>query len=57
VTPLDDLDELVGVVAMMAGERDELAGFVHDRAPFGGAGDRDAPAASELQQSLVAHRP
>ena len=51
---LDDLDELVEAVALAAGEVDELSGSCDDGATFGGAGDRDAAAASELEQALVA---
>ena len=51
---LDDLDELVGSVAVAAGEVDELFGACDDGALFGGAGDGDAAAAAELEQSFVA---
>jgi hypothetical protein len=51
---LDDLDELVDAVALATGELDELPRSLHDRAPLGRPCDRDAPAAPELEQPLVA---
>ena len=38
---------------MVAGEVDELLGSLDDGAAFGCAGDRDAAAAAELEQSFV----
>ena len=39
VDVLDDLDEFVGAVAVLAGVVDEVAGFLDDGAVFGCAGD------------------
>jgi Tol biopolymer transport system component len=50
----DDLDQLVEAIALLAGEVDELFCSLDDGAAFGCPGDRDAPSASELEQSLVA---
>ena len=51
---LDDLDELVGFVALAAGVAKELSRLFDDGALFGGAGDGDAAAAAELEQTFVA---
>lgn len=50
----DDADELVGAVAVLAGEADEVFGAGDDGAAFGAAGDGDAASAPELEQSLIA---
>ena len=50
----DDLDELVDAVAMMASKLDEFAGARCDRTLRRGSGDRDAAAASKLEQTIVA---
>ena len=50
----DDLDEFVGAVAVLAGVVDEFAGFLDDGAVFGCAGDGDAAAAAEFEESFVA---
>ncbi len=42
---------------MVAGEVDELSGSLDDVAAFGCAGDGDAAAASELEESFVAEHP
>jgi len=54
---LDDLDQLVGAVALLAGEVDQIPRSLDDGTAFGRACDRDAAAAAELQQSLVAKEP
>ena len=51
---LDDPDELVHPIALAAGELDELTRARDDSALLGRPGDRDATAAAELEQSLVA---
>jgi hypothetical protein len=53
----DDLDQFVDAVAVMAGEFDELSASLDDGTAFGCPGDRDASAASELEQSFVAEHP
>src|SRR5581483_11454180 len=52
----DDVDELVGSVAVRAREADELPRALDDRAALGGAGDGDTAAAAELEQAFVAKR-
>jgi hypothetical protein len=54
---LDDLDQLVEAVALLAGEVDEFRRSLDDGAAFGRAGDGDAAPAAELEQSLVAEQP
>ena len=54
VDVLDDLDQFVGAVAVVAGEVDEFSGSLDDGALCGGGGDGDAASAAELEQSLVA---
>jgi hypothetical protein len=56
VDVLDDLDEFVGAVAVLAGVVDEVACFLEDGPPFGGTGDGDAAAAAEFEQSFVAEQ-
>ena len=51
---LDQLDELVAGVAVLAGVADELAGPGQDGTPVSGSGHGDAPAPAELQQALIA---
>ena len=51
---LDDFDELLAPVAVLAGELQELLGFGDHGAALGAARDADAVAAAELEQSLVA---
>ena len=51
---MDDSDQLVGSVAVSSGEVDEFPRSCDYRALFGRAGDGDASAAAELEQSLVA---
>ena len=53
----DDLDEFVNAIAVVAGEVDEFFGSLDDGPAFGCAGDGDAAAASELEQSFVAEQP
>ena len=50
----DDADELVGAVAVLTGETDEVFGAGDDGAALGAAGDGDAAAAPELEQPLLA---
>jgi hypothetical protein len=57
VDVLDDLDEFVGAVAVLAGVVDEVACFLEDGPPFGGTGDGDAAAAAEFEESFVAEQP
>jgi hypothetical protein len=57
VDVLDDLDEFVGAVAVLAGVVDEFAGLLKDGAAFGGTGDGDAAAAAEFEESFVAEQP
>jgi hypothetical protein len=54
VDVLDDLDEFVGAVAVLAGVVDEFACFLDDGAAFGCAGYGDAAAAAEFEESFVA---
>jgi hypothetical protein len=54
---LDDLEELVEAVAVVAGEVDELLRPLDDGSAFGCSGDGDAASASELEQALVAEQP
>jgi hypothetical protein len=49
-----DDSELVGAVAVLAGEADEFLGAGDDGTVLGAAGDSDAAAAAELEWSLVA---
>jgi hypothetical protein len=51
---MDNSDQLVGLVAVSSGEVHEFPRSCDHRALFGCAGDGDASAAAELQQSLVA---
>src|SRR5215468_7105424 len=51
---LDDVDQFVGFVAVLAGELDERSCLFDDSAVLWCAGDGDAPAAAELEQALVA---
>ena len=50
----DDPDDLVDAVAVATREFDELAGLVEHCTAFGCAGDRDAAATSELEQTFIA---
>jgi len=50
---LDDLDEFVGFVAVGAGVAEKVFGLFDEGAVFGGACDRDAAAAAELEQAFV----
>jgi hypothetical protein len=50
---LDDLDKLVDVVALLAGEVDEIPRPLNYGAAFGCPCDRDAAPAPEFEQSLV----
>ena len=50
----DEVDEFVGLVALVAGVVEEVFGFFDEGALFGGAGDGDAAAAAEFEQTLVA---
>jgi hypothetical protein len=50
----DDPDELVGAVSVLACEVDEVSSALDDRAVFRCAGNRDAAAAAEFEQALVA---
>jgi len=54
---LDDLNQLVDLVPVVARKPDKLLGLGNDRAAAGRAGNRDPAPASELQQSLVAQFP
>src|SRR5262249_14870554 len=53
---LDDPDELLGAVAVPAGEAHEVLRARHDGAALGAAGDGDAAAAAKLEQPLVAQQ-
>jgi hypothetical protein len=53
----DDADQLVGAVALLASEADEVFGAGDDCAALGAAGDGDAAPAAELEQFLVAQQP
>ena len=46
---LDDLDQFLGAVALLAGEADELAGAGKNSPTFGCTGDVNASATPELQ--------
>ena len=50
----DDADELCGLVALVAGEIEEVSGALDHGATLRGTRDRDAAAAAELEQSFVA---
>jgi len=50
---LDDLDQLVHSVALMAGELDKLPRSLDDRSPFRRPRNRDASTATELEKSFV----
>jgi hypothetical protein len=54
---LDDLDQLVHAVAVVAGELDELLRSLDDGSTLGRPCDRDAASAPELEESLVAEHP
>ncbi len=54
---LDDVDQLVSPVSVLARESDELASADNDGAAVRSVADGDAAAAAELEQSLVAQRP
>ena len=51
---LDDGDEFVGFVALVAGEGDEFLGSGHNGALLWGSGDGDAAAAAEFEEVFVA---
>ena len=51
---LDDLDQFVERVALLAGELDEVSCLLDDCALFGSAGDGDAAPSAELEQAFVA---
>jgi hypothetical protein len=51
---LEDLDEVVGFVAVNAGVVEQFSGAFDDGALLGGAGDGDAAAAAECKQAFVA---
>jgi hypothetical protein len=53
----DDLDELSGFVAVLAGEIEEIASARGDRTAIGCARDCDAATAAELEQSFVSECP
>src|SRR5262245_11198723 len=50
----DEVDELVGLVALGAGVVEEVSCFFDEGALFGCAGDGDAAAAAEFEQAFVA---
>jgi hypothetical protein len=50
----DEVDQLVGVIAVSASELHELSCLGEHGAALGGAGDVDAATAAELEQPLVA---
>ena len=54
---LDDLDQLIDAVAVVAGVVNEFACSLDDCAAFGCREDGDAASASELEQSFVAKEP
>ena len=54
---LDDLDQLVQAVALVASELHEVPRSLHDRAPFGRPRNRDATTTPELEQSFVPKEP
>src|SRR2546423_2894331 len=49
----DDLNQLLGPVALLAGELKEVLGAGNNGAPFSRAGDGDPTTAAELEQALV----
>jgi hypothetical protein len=51
---MDDVDQFVCSVAVGTGEADQRLGLLYHCSAVGGAGDRDASAAAELEQALVA---
>jgi hypothetical protein len=51
---LDDLDEFVGFVALVAGVVEEFLRAVDEGALLGGAGDGDAAAAAKFDEAFVA---
>jgi hypothetical protein len=51
---LDEVDELVGFVALAAGVLEEVFGLFDEGASFRRPGDRDAAAAAEFEQAFVA---
>jgi hypothetical protein len=51
---LDDPDQLVDAVALLAGEADELSRLRYDGATLRVAGDRNAAPTPELEESFVA---
>lgn len=53
----DDPDELVGAVAVLAGEANQFFRLHDDGAALRAAGDGDASSAAELEQSFVAQEP
>ena len=56
---LNDLDELFSAIALGAGKLDQFLCAYDDRVSLGAAGDRNASAAAEVEQSFVtqeAHR-
>jgi hypothetical protein len=53
---VDELDQLLAPIAVLAGERDEFARERRDRAAVRRSRHRDAATAPELEQSLVAQR-
>jgi hypothetical protein len=50
---LDDLDQLVEAVAVLAGELDEFPGVLDHGALLGRSGDGDATATAELEETLI----
>ena len=51
---MNQLDQFIGLVALLAGEADEFFRFGDDCPAFGAADHCDAAAPSELQQFLIA---
>src|SRR5262249_9266114 len=54
---LNQLDELVPLVAVVPGKVEQLTGVAMNGALLGSAADGDAPAAAELEQALLAELP
>jgi hypothetical protein len=57
IQSLDDPDQLVSSIAVLAREERELARLSDDGPMFGARRDRDAAPSAELEQSLVAQLP
>jgi hypothetical protein len=54
---LDELDQLVGPIALAPGELDQLASSRNDRACFWRPGDGDATTTAEVEQPFITEGP